>query len=79
MREPGIFKLSGTSQTQLQEIKNLYDSGAVVDLSLYDVNLVAELLLAYFRDLPEQIIPADVDDVGKRPSKKYFLFLWMTE
>jgi ElaB/YqjD/DUF883 family membrane-anchored ribosome-binding protein len=65
LREPGIFKLSGTSQTQLTEIKNLYDSGAVVDLSLYDVNLVAELLLAYFRDLPEQIIPNDVDEVGK--------------
>eukprot|EP00029_Vermamoeba_vermiformis_P006138 TRINITY_DN2325_c0_g2_i1.p1 TRINITY_DN2325_c0_g2~~TRINITY_DN2325_c0_g2_i1.p1 ORF type:complete len:395 (-),score=122.52 TRINITY_DN2325_c0_g2_i1:90-1274(-) len=65
LREPGIFKLSGTSQTQLTEIKNLYDSGAVVDLSMYDVNLVAELLLAYFQDLPEQIIPNDVDEIGR--------------
>jgi archaellum biogenesis ATPase FlaH len=62
--------LSGTSQTQLTEIKNLYDSGAVVDLSLYDVNLVAELLLAYLRDLPEQIIPLEVDEVGGKKNKQ---------
>lgn len=51
----------------------MYDSGAVVDLSLYDVNLVAELLLAYFRDLPEQVIPNDVDEVGKNFSLEFSL------
>jgi len=55
VKEEGIFRLSGSS-AQLKELKESFDRGEDVDLSkIKDEHVVAGLLKAYFRELPEPI------------------------
>jgi len=51
----GIFRLSGRQQ-RIEELKDAYDRGEVVDFSSEpDINVIAGLLKLYFRKLPDPL------------------------
>ena len=55
MKEEGIFRLSGSS-THIKELREAFDRGEEVDLTLVkDEHVVTGLLKLYFRELPEPL------------------------
>ncbi len=57
LREVGIFRLPGQA-SQIQCLKDLYDSGSQQDFTgPEDVHTVASLLKLYLRELPEPVVP----------------------
>jgi len=78
LKEEGIFRLSG-GNTQINQLKNAFDSGENVDLSTVgDENAITGLLKLYFRELPEnvftnpkleQITSAQTSDINETATK----------
>jgi len=66
----GIFRESG-SHNEIQQLKKLYDTGKSVDLSKTYIHSVAGLLKLFFRELPEPVIPQELNDqIGEIISQK---------
>jgi hypothetical protein len=56
----GIFRQSG-GHAVMQKIKESYDAGYPIQLSKYDVHEVTGILKQFFRELPEPLIPGDIN------------------
>jgi len=70
--QPGIFVKPPDTEVQINDLKKKYDSGENVDLSLYDVHVVAALLVEYFRMLPQPLLGVDIthlNDVTEKATK----------
>jgi hypothetical protein len=61
MNIENVFQRTEYKPAKVKQIKEFFDTGCDVDLQQCgDFYLVGELLKAYFRELPEPLIPRDL-------------------
>lgn len=69
----GIFRLAGVTD-EIQHLKNLYDLGEAVDLNDQSPYVVADVLKAWIRELPEPLLTYTLYDkcmeIGRNESSK---------
>jgi len=62
----GLFRLPGSTD-EVTELIREFESGfaATISLSRYDVHTLASVMKKWFRDLPEPVVPANVNEAAK--------------
>jgi hypothetical protein len=64
LKEKGLFTVDPDSVDKIKELRERYQAGEKVDLSLYDVHVVAALLLLWFKELPSALIAGNLTEVA---------------
>ncbi len=74
--EEGLLRISG-SVSEIQQMRADIEQGKPIDFSTHDPHAVAGIVKCFFRELPEKIVPTDLNNYAATVAGTY-LFVILT-